>query len=36
MVRKSERCLGSRLKNIKANKDNPIVIGDNTEKEVRY
>ena len=31
MVRRSERCLRSRLKHIKSNKDYPIVIDDNTE-----
>ncbi|KAA0043162.1 uncharacterized protein E5676_scaffold302G00690 [Cucumis melo var. makuwa] len=36
MVRRSERCLGLQLKIIKSNKDDPIVIKDNTEEEVRY
>uniref|UniRef100_A0A9I9E7L2 Uncharacterized protein n=1 Tax=Cucumis melo TaxID=3656 RepID=A0A9I9E7L2_CUCME len=35
MVRRSERCLGSRLKNIKSNKDDPILIDDNTEEDVK-
>uniref|UniRef100_A0A9I9EE46 Uncharacterized protein n=1 Tax=Cucumis melo TaxID=3656 RepID=A0A9I9EE46_CUCME len=33
MVRRRERCLGSRLKHIKSNKDDPIVIDDNTEDQ---
>ena len=28
MVRRSERCLGSKSKKIKSNKDNPIIIDD--------
>uniref|UniRef100_A0A9I9EH64 Uncharacterized protein n=1 Tax=Cucumis melo TaxID=3656 RepID=A0A9I9EH64_CUCME len=35
MVRRSERCLGSRLKNIKSNKDDPILIDDYTEQKLR-
>uniref|UniRef100_A0A9I9EHJ8 Uncharacterized protein n=1 Tax=Cucumis melo TaxID=3656 RepID=A0A9I9EHJ8_CUCME len=35
MVRRSERCLESRMKNIKSNKDEPIVIDDNIKEEVR-
>ncbi|KAA0058844.1 uncharacterized protein E5676_scaffold1607G001000 [Cucumis melo var. makuwa] len=31
MVRRSIRCLGSRLNKIKSNKDDPIVIDDNTK-----
>uniref|UniRef100_A0A9I9CUL6 Uncharacterized protein n=1 Tax=Cucumis melo TaxID=3656 RepID=A0A9I9CUL6_CUCME len=36
MVRRRERCLGSRLKHIKSNKDDLILIDDNTEEEDRY
>uniref|UniRef100_A0A9I9E4J8 Uncharacterized protein n=1 Tax=Cucumis melo TaxID=3656 RepID=A0A9I9E4J8_CUCME len=36
MVHQSERCLGSRLKLIKPNKDDPILIDNNTEEEDRY
>uniref|UniRef100_A0A9I9EC80 Uncharacterized protein n=1 Tax=Cucumis melo TaxID=3656 RepID=A0A9I9EC80_CUCME len=35
MVRRSERCLGSRLKKIKSSKDNPILIEDNAEEDIR-
>uniref|UniRef100_A0A9I9E988 Uncharacterized protein n=1 Tax=Cucumis melo TaxID=3656 RepID=A0A9I9E988_CUCME len=35
MVCRSKRCLGSRLKNIKSNKDDSIVIDDNIKEEVR-
>ncbi|KAA0067593.1 uncharacterized protein E5676_scaffold174G00450 [Cucumis melo var. makuwa] len=34
MVRRSESCLGSRLKNIKSNKYDPILIDDNTKGNV--
>uniref|UniRef100_A0A9I9ECR1 Uncharacterized protein n=1 Tax=Cucumis melo TaxID=3656 RepID=A0A9I9ECR1_CUCME len=34
MVRISERCLGSRLKKIKSNKENPILIEDNEEENI--
>ncbi|KAL0549433.1 hypothetical protein IC582_013915 [Cucumis melo] len=35
MVRRSERCLGSRLNKIRSNKDDPI-IDDNTKEEIRH
>ncbi|TYK30586.1 protein Ycf2-like [Cucumis melo var. makuwa] len=35
MVRRSERCLGSRLKKIKSSKDNSILIEDNVEEDIR-
>uniref|UniRef100_A0A9I9DL13 Uncharacterized protein n=1 Tax=Cucumis melo TaxID=3656 RepID=A0A9I9DL13_CUCME len=35
MVRRSKSCLGSRLKNIKSNKYDPILINDNTKEDVR-
>uniref|UniRef100_A0A9I9EFR6 Uncharacterized protein n=1 Tax=Cucumis melo TaxID=3656 RepID=A0A9I9EFR6_CUCME len=36
MVRQSKRFLGSRLKHIKSNKDDPILIDDNTKEKNRY
>uniref|UniRef100_A0A9I9E823 Uncharacterized protein n=1 Tax=Cucumis melo TaxID=3656 RepID=A0A9I9E823_CUCME len=35
MVCRIERCLGLRLKNIKSNKDDPIVIDNNSKKKLR-